>query len=120
MYKTFTVKEEHLKLLQNMTVGWQNCETGAPEIDPKRPYGNSDVVEDIHYILKGERINEDELEEKGIDYYDFIDSIEEEYLKLHRETDTVLEIVLHTMLFEAGRYKRHSSSKKWMKMDLIL
>jgi hypothetical protein len=47
----FTLTENHLKLLQKMWVGWSTCEFGAPEIDPKRPYGNSDVIGDIHEIL---------------------------------------------------------------------
>lgn len=52
--QTFTVTDEHVKLLRRFQVGWQDCETGAPEIDPKRPYGNSAVPEDIHEILTGE------------------------------------------------------------------
>ena len=45
------MKEEHLKLLKEMYVGWNECEFGAPEIDPKRPYGDSDVYEDMNKIL---------------------------------------------------------------------
>ena len=41
---TFEVKEEHLKLLRNMSVEWNNGEFGAPEINPKRPYGNGGVI----------------------------------------------------------------------------
>ena len=37
--KEFWLKEEHIKLLRAAYVQWNNCETGAPEIDPKRPYG---------------------------------------------------------------------------------
>jgi len=43
----FTVTDEHLKLLRRFHVGWHDCKTGAPEIDPKHPYGNSAVPEDI-------------------------------------------------------------------------
>lgn len=39
------------KLLRHSIVGWQDAETGAPGINPKRPYGNSDVVRDIRKIL---------------------------------------------------------------------
>lgn len=48
---TFTVTDDHLKLLRRASVGWSDCEFGAPEIDPKRPYGNSNVLGDIAEIL---------------------------------------------------------------------
>ena len=47
----FTVTEDHLKLIKNFCVGWQDCDFGAPEIDPKHPYGNSSVCSDIANIL---------------------------------------------------------------------
>jgi hypothetical protein len=47
----FTVTEDHLKLLRRAYIGWDDCEFGAPGIDPKRPYGNSDVIGDIAEIL---------------------------------------------------------------------
>ena len=45
--KNFTVTETHLLLLQRMQVGWCGDEFGAPEINPKRPYGNSSVLTDM-------------------------------------------------------------------------
>jgi hypothetical protein len=47
----FTVTEGHLKLLQHLNIGWDDCEFGAPCVDPKRPYGNSSVYIDIAEIL---------------------------------------------------------------------
>jgi hypothetical protein len=47
----FVVTEDHLKLARRMVVGWCGDEYGAPEIDPKRPYGNSNVVRDMREIL---------------------------------------------------------------------
>jgi len=51
--KQFELKQEHLTLLKKANVGWQDCEFGAPEINPKRPYGNSGVLEDMFEILYG-------------------------------------------------------------------
>lgn len=48
---SFTVKEEHLKLMQRMNVDWHDCEFGAPAIDCKRPYGNGAVFQDMIEIL---------------------------------------------------------------------
>ncbi|PLR72251.1 hypothetical protein [Bacillus sp. UMB0728] len=104
--ESFELKSEHLKLLQNMYVGWRDIETGAPRIDPKRPYGNSDVIQDIHFILTGSH-----LEEQNIN------SLEEHYMTLHREMETVLQIVLHTMSFETGKYCKEGFGKDWVKSN---
>lgn len=89
----FMVTEKHIKLLQHMFVGWQDCETGAPEINPKRPYGNSDVAEDVYEIIYGY------YPEDGLTLAD-----EEECMKLHRETEHALQIVLATGSFTPGTY----------------
>lgn len=91
---TFTLTTGHLKLLAKMYVGWDDCETGAPAIDPKRPYGNSDVASDVAEIL-------------GVVDYDPEDDAQYDHMhKMHNETGTALQIVLSTCSFEPGRYKR--------------
>lgn len=95
----FQVTEEHLKLLRSMCIGWQDCEYGAPEVDPKRPYGNSSVECDVHEILTGAKGN-----------YDLTDEQRERYATLHRETEHALQIVLQTGSFEPGTFKREPYS----------
>ena len=104
----FTLTKDHIKLLRRFQVGWQDCETGAPEIDPKRPYGNSDVENDIHEILTGETIGctdskRDELTEKETD----------KYSKLHREMGNALQIVLATGSFKPGNYEADEYDSDW-------
>lgn len=41
----------HLALLRRACWDWNECEYGAPSMDPKRPYGNSDVEDDLAEIL---------------------------------------------------------------------
>lgn len=31
----FTLTDDHVKLLHAMFVGWDDCESGAPAVDPK-------------------------------------------------------------------------------------
>jgi len=50
--RQFTVTDEHLRLLRRACVWWDELEFGAPGIDPKRPYGNSNVFADIAEILE--------------------------------------------------------------------
>jgi hypothetical protein len=42
---------EHLALLKHAEWSWNDCEFGAPSMDPKRPYGNSDVEDDLAELL---------------------------------------------------------------------
>lgn len=37
VHRAFVVTEDHLKLLAQMYVRWEDCEFGAPAIDCKRP-----------------------------------------------------------------------------------
>lgn len=92
--KEFTLTEEHVKLLRHAYTSWHDCETGAPEIDPKRPYGNSDVPSDIARILGLQDLSdwEGDMERR------------EQLLALHRETATALEIILRTGSFDPGTY----------------
>lgn len=93
--KTFTLTKDHIKLLRHAFVQWQDCETGAPEIDPKRPYGNSYVPEDVSEIIGYE-----------VDWDKGATEEQENYLiKLHRETETALQIILFTGKFKPGKYR---------------
>ena len=95
--KRFTLTADHVKLLRRMYVTWQDCETGAPEIDPKRPYGNSDVAGDVAEILGVEF----ETDEWG----DMTDEARDQLLTIHGETQTALQVVLATGSFEPGDYE---------------
>lgn len=66
------------KLLKRAYVGWEDSETGAPCINPKRPYGNSDVAEDVREILD-------------------IPLTDAEALELHKMTESVLQDVLKNL-----------------------
>jgi hypothetical protein len=105
----FEIKLEHLKLIRRMNVGWQDCEYGAPEIDPKRPYGDSDVEDDILEILgwkKGPKIIVDGVEyELNEDDWEIPEELSDKLRKLHKETQTALQICLCTGAFKPGRYE---------------
>lgn len=86
----FVLKKEHIKLLKRAYISWNHCEYGAPEINPKRPYGNSNVEEDIAEILGWEL--------EGDDGYDTCLSSNQRALahKLHKETEDALREVLQS------------------------
>jgi len=105
--KRFVLKEEHLKLLRNAVIRWEDAEFGAPAIDCKRPYGNSFVYGDIAEILniKAAKFCEHERE------------FSQEQLnlmeKLHQETKTALQIIVATGKFEAGIYEADDYKNNW-------
>lgn len=98
--QSFTVTEDHVKLLQRMYVQWNDSGYyGAPAIGLKRPYGNSDVLDDIAEIVGYKPT----FDREG----DLRDEDEEHLLKLHRETEVVLQILLQNPLdFQVGKYQR--------------
>lgn len=108
----FTVTDQHIKLIRKMFVQWQDIETGAPEIDPKRPYGNSDIEADVYEILSG-RDPYDEFED-GLP-----DELRGGYFDIHRGTEHALQIILATGKFEAGDYitTKPYDSTSWVKVE---
>src|SRR5574341_676539 len=98
--REFEITETHLMLLRNANVDWNECEFGAPSIDTKRPYGNSDVPRDIAEMLSPE------IQDWEYDRADaYVDSRREELTRLHIETGVALEICLNLREVKAGRYR---------------
>ncbi len=114
--KVFLMKEEHLKLLKNMQVRWDDCEFGAPAIDCKRPYGNSDTYKDIANIIgiKGKGSPDEDLEDDESFSKEEIDLMN----TLHKETEIALQIVLFTGKFEPGIYVANEYYNDWVKEGL--
>lgn len=102
----FTVTEEHIKLLRNAYVGWDDCEYGAPQINPKRPYGNSDVEEDVAELLG--------IKAEGHEWGEKLSTKQSRYCRaIHEETRKALQIFLSTGEMKAGKYMLEGYSNKW-------
>ncbi len=97
--ETFTLTEDHLKLLKRANVSWEYGESEAPGLCTKRPYGNGDVVDDIAEILGIDKrlMNEDDSQ------YD--ETLYDKLWAIHRETETALQIILTTQSFTPGDYE---------------
>ena len=107
---TFEVKEEHIKLIQGMYINYSDwAEFGAPVVDPKRPYGNSDVYRDIAEILE---IPLPDFEEDEW----FTDEQQEFMLNLHKETTKALQILAQHLKLEIGKYEQEMYHR-WDKVD---
>lgn len=98
---TFTVTEDHLKLARQMNISYDAyAEYGAPCVDPKRPYGNSNVEGDIAEIL-GWELFEDADGDRHLSA-EQRDAAE----RMHREMETVLQILVRQLAIEPGEYRR--------------
>lgn len=102
MKSTFVLKKEHVKLLTSgrVFIEWDFTETGAPAINPKRPYGNSSVAEDVAEILGWGQLDEEDLRY-------------EEAMKLHYETKTALSVILNAKTFIPGVYEADHYHQNW-------
>lgn len=107
---TFEVTENHIKLLKRMCVNYNDfCEFGAPEIDPKSPYGNSSVYYDIGEILG---INPETGDEEDPE---FTEEQEARMLKVHKETAKALDILVQHFELKEGKYEQHMYGK-WVRL----
>jgi hypothetical protein len=102
----------HLNLLKRTSISWDDCEYGAPAIDCKRPYGNSDVEDDIAEIIKLPKKDNWDFEEeswsgKSAFYMD----------DLHKQTKVALQIILHCQTFKLGWYKKRKDG--WQEWEFI-
>lgn len=92
---SFTLTHGHLTLLRNANVMWVPSMRGGPAIDPKRPYGGSDMAKDVASLL-----------EWTWDGDEMSDAMVERAERLHSETALALQICLSMGQFKAGRYER--------------
>jgi len=109
----FTITEDHLKLINNMYVEYDDCEFGAPAVNPKRPYGNSAVYADMGEILGIIPTIIDEYDE---DCSEFDDDQVAMMDKLHNETAMAIQIIFKTKKFEVGDYECEAYSTDWEKV----
>jgi hypothetical protein len=103
--RDFVLTQDHLKLLRAANIGWNGDEFGAPSMDPKRPYGNSDVIRDIM-----ENLGWAGADEEG----EPTDAIVKEADYLHKSMETALQILCYhaDVGVKTGRY-RETSFQCW-------
>lgn len=107
----FVLTEAHLKLLRRACVGWDDCETGAPAIDPKRPYG-SHVAGDVIEILGWPVVYDEE-------YGGWPEDVEDRAHAIHRETEVALQIVLlHGPVAGTFRKTRPYDRTSWERVEV--
>jgi hypothetical protein len=109
--QTFRVRPEHITLLQNTYVSWDDCEFGAPSIDCKRPYGDSLVLENMAEILGVP------MKENNYGDMELTDEDSERLLALHKETRTVLQIFLRTGSMLPGVYEADAYRVNWQRVS---
>lgn len=112
------VTQDHLTLIKNFNVKFdQHCEYGAGYIDPKRPYGNSNVDRDIGKLLgiepKGDVYDKDDERE----HREFTQEQTAYFWKLHVEAALALKICCQTQSFDPGIYVREHKFGIWQKKE---
>ncbi len=94
--KKFLVTEDHIRLLQNFNIDWDDSlYEGAPRVNPKRPYGNSCLTSDVAGILEWDEVDfeSDKYEQQHHDAEG-----------IHREMEFVLQILVSNLKIEPGWY----------------
>jgi len=103
----FTLTETHVRLIRSLVIDWEGDDIwGAPVIDGKRPYGNSDIPKDVAEVLG---ITKDSEE-------DWTDAQLNQIADLHTSMETALQVVLSAGSFEPGEYKSELYSRSWYRV----
>ena len=95
--KTFTLTSEHVALLRHLNT---YNDAGDPQIDTKRPYGNSDHLSDICRIVGWTKAGDDghapcwSSQQRAA------------ARRLHGQMATALECVLRSGSFEPGEFRQ--------------
>lgn len=108
--KRFQLTDEHIALLTGngrVWIEWDHAMNGAPCMDAKRPYGNSDLPRDIADILGWEYDPEE-----GVSNEQFARA-----LRLHNQTQMALEVILNARTFEPGTYQTGPWGVDWKRID---
>jgi hypothetical protein len=108
--KRLKVTENHIKLLKELYIGWEDCEFGAPCVDCKRPFGNSDVYGDMAEILGIKLANQEENFEL---YEKQIYSLSKGY----KELQDCLQILCKNLSIEVGEYECDDYGTNWRKVE---
>ncbi|WP_144509909.1 hypothetical protein [Bacillus sp. FJAT-22090] len=111
MNQTFILTEDHLTLLSNLLITWNQTSNiyGSVAIDGAQPYGSTDILSSIYELIEGKKIDADELmRQLRLDYEELSTELYKKYQGIHRETETALQIVLNTRSFETGKYNKNS------------
>jgi hypothetical protein len=134
----FELKEEHIKLIQHMYYQFdESAYEGAPSVNLKRPFGNSDLIGDIMDILEFEPsymsdicfCEEDDCENFHEDDELEISDSEREYLMdIYQGTHIALKIITQLKTFETGKYicnfhntwEESNAMKRVRKIDSVL
>lgn len=104
---TFEVAPDHLKLLPNLALEWDE-ESDVPSIDPKRPYGA------MTWYTVEMAVHLGEPPEKDAEGRAILSEAEEERLtRLHREMQPVLQIFLRYADLSPGPFRQPAGTIGW-------
>lgn len=106
--RRFELTAQHVALLRRANVRWSDgAYDGSPEIDAKRPFGNSDVVSDVAEIIGIEKSEADD----GETYWP--KGTRERCLALYKTLAEALQVVLASGSFEPGVYVADEYRDNW-------
>lgn len=99
--KEFLLTEDHIELISKFYINEGCAEACPPEVNQKRPWGNSDYIDDMAEILGVTVLDEEEYDERryGAEEYHRLED-------LYTDLVDALQIVLYTKSFKPGLYRK--------------
>ncbi len=104
---TFDVTPEHLKLIRNLSLGWDD-EYEVPAVDPKRPYG------DMTWYTVEMAVHLGDSPPKDANGRAILSDAQELHLmRLHREMQPAVQIFLRSADLAPGPFRKSEGSVSW-------
>lgn len=114
-FERFEIKQIHLDLLKQSIWRFNDMCEGSVGMDIKRPYGNSDPLDDILEELKIEKVELGDRDEGYLEEYNELAQ------QIHEEMVVVMDIICKTQQVSMGIYEnvkfgeKFSFSTEWKK-----
>jgi hypothetical protein len=106
------IKEEHLKLLKNLS--WNITDDNyiiSKDDNDGLPFGGDNLYEGIDLILNGKPADFDPLNSEEPPTY--TEEQKAEWMKLYKELPLVLEVCLSLQTFKVGKYVAKYHDRVW-------
>lgn len=102
--ETFHLKRDHIRLLENINICWNNEEYGAPKVDNDQPLGYS-----ISGSIGSELLNYLDIDARNKEDVD-------DAKQIYNELDTAMQIVLSNKTFDTGVFEKDECSRNWTRI----
>lgn len=110
-----TITEDHLILIRNLNITWNNSQSGAPSIDEFDPFDlDKPLIRSLMILLKDQPCMQQIKKDNNKEWEELDDLDCYELESIYKDLDTALKILTTNLSIQEGAYEYNSNEKKWI------